>query len=208
MAPTSPGWEYTSTLQLDIKDVLVTGSNLWKVVESPGFPWAGKTAKEFLSGEYNRETRVVEVEGTSKDDPEGVIALDAYRLTLSEDGTSLSGYTRNEGSWEVSTTMNLVISPKFMPETVGKRSAETNISDSRSDDPCDSMSREFTKRGGLLYRQGNGLRSSTAPVRDAVPHSRAADRGPRSHHHPRVLRLGARLKGVTRWQPLALAGQR
>ncbi len=155
-------------------------------MESPGFPWAGKTAKEFLSGEYNPETRVVEVEGTSKDDPEGVIALDAYRLTLSEDGTSLSGCTRtNEGSWKVSTAMNLVVSSTFMPETVGEKSTETNISNSRSDDPCDSMSREFTKRGGLLYRQGNGLRSSTAPVRDAVPHSRAADWGPRSHRRQR-----------------------
>ncbi len=76
MAPNSPGWEYAATLQLDIEDSLVTGSNLWKVVESP-YEWAGKTAKEFLAGTYNAETRALEVSGTSKDDPESIIALDS-----------------------------------------------------------------------------------------------------------------------------------
>lgn len=61
---------------------------------------------EFLSGSYDKESRVVEVEGTNKDDPEGIIALDAYRLTLSEDGLSLSGSSRtNSGNWSVSTPM-------------------------------------------------------------------------------------------------------
>ena len=45
----------------------------------------------------------MQVEGTSKSDPEGIIALDVYRLTLSADGLSLSGSTRtNSRGWAVS----------------------------------------------------------------------------------------------------------
>ena len=97
---TSLGWVYSAILKLELKDGKVTGENRWTVVKSP-YPWARKTATEFLSGTYDPGSRTVELEGTSKDDPEGVIGLDAYRLTLSEDGRSLSGNTRSHGTWKV-----------------------------------------------------------------------------------------------------------
>lgn len=104
MSPFSRDWEYSITLQLEISDGQVTGTNLWKLVKYPegGKDYgSGKTATEFLSGTYNAELRVVELEGTSKEDPDEIISLDAYKFTRSEDGSSLSGNSKSNGDWDV-----------------------------------------------------------------------------------------------------------
>ena len=99
--PTTPEWEYSATLQIKIQDGQVTGTNSWRVVRSP-YNWTGKTAKELLSGTYDAAKRLVLLEGRSKEDPDDVIALDCYRLTLSRDGRALSGSTKSSGDWSVS----------------------------------------------------------------------------------------------------------
>ena len=138
------------TLNVDVNGGAVTGSNLWKVVESP-YPWAGKTAKEFLSGTYDSKTRVLEVAGTSKDDEENIIALDAYRLTLSEDGTSLSGNTKcNSDSWRVSGPASMRRSPRVSLSrklyrtmrliTITTTTTTTTTTPTTIINPCDSFS--------------------------------------------------------------------
>jgi hypothetical protein len=62
----------------------------------------GQVATEDLAGTYDFATRQLEVKGTSKDDPNGIISQEEYRLTLSEDGLSLSGKSLKDGSWSVS----------------------------------------------------------------------------------------------------------
>jgi hypothetical protein len=99
--PYTPEYEYTSILHLVINDGNVTGNQIWKAVQSP-LPSVGNVAVEYLAGTYNHESRLLEMSGTHKDDPKGIIALDKYQLTLSKDSLSLSGKTLADGNWEVS----------------------------------------------------------------------------------------------------------
>jgi hypothetical protein len=102
VSPNSLRWEYSTVLSVVISQGLAYGSNTWTVIQSPHDSWAGKSATEYLEGTYNYTTRLLELRGTSKDDPENIITLDAYQLTLSEDGMSLSGKSSCGGSWSVS----------------------------------------------------------------------------------------------------------
>ncbi len=97
----SPGWEYGMTLKFDVKDGVVTGTNQWKLLQYPegvGENYgSGKIATEFLSGKlsgtYDADEPKLELQGTSKDDPDNIITLHSYRLTISLDGSSLRGHT-------------------------------------------------------------------------------------------------------------------
>jgi hypothetical protein len=97
----SPGWEYGMTLKFDVKDGVVTGTNQWKLLQYPegvGENYgSGKIATEFLSGKMlgtdDADEPKLELQGTSKDDPDNIIALHSYRLTISWDGSSLCGQT-------------------------------------------------------------------------------------------------------------------
>lgn len=59
----------------------------------------GMKAVEYVQGTYDPLTRVVSVTGYRKKDPNDLIVLDSYRLTLSEDNNRLQGATRNQGRW-------------------------------------------------------------------------------------------------------------
>jgi len=60
----------------------------------------GLSAIEYVRGTYAPETGVVLMSGYKKDDPDDVLVmLDNYRLTVSEDGSRLTGLARNGGKW-------------------------------------------------------------------------------------------------------------
>lgn len=59
----------------------------------------GMKAIEYVQGTYDPLTRVISVTGYKKKDPNDLIVLDSYKLTLSEDNNELRGSTRNQGKW-------------------------------------------------------------------------------------------------------------
>lgn len=59
----------------------------------------GMKAIEYVQGTYDPLTRVISVTGYKKKDPNDLIVLDSYKLTLSEDNNILRGSTRNQGKW-------------------------------------------------------------------------------------------------------------
>jgi serine/threonine protein kinase len=59
----------------------------------------GLTAVEYVSGSYDPATRVLEMAGYKKDDPNNVILLDKYKLNLGAGGATLGGATWNQGKW-------------------------------------------------------------------------------------------------------------
>lgn len=59
----------------------------------------GMKAIEYVQGNYDSITRVISVTGYEKKDPNDLIVLDSYKITLSEDNNKLRGSTRNQGKW-------------------------------------------------------------------------------------------------------------
>ncbi len=60
----------------------------------------GEQGVEYFWGAYDPATRGLKLEGYRRDDPQQILGTDHYRLTLSEDRTSLSGATRGAGDWK------------------------------------------------------------------------------------------------------------
>ncbi|MGD0547929.1 MAG: hypothetical protein ABR991_08910 [Terracidiphilus sp.] len=58
----------------------------------------GLTATEFVKGERKGDGLLV-LNGDDKDDPNRIIAIDQYRLAISDDGKVIGGITLNHGSW-------------------------------------------------------------------------------------------------------------
>jgi hypothetical protein len=59
----------------------------------------GMKAVEYVQGTYDPLTRVISVTGYEKKDPNDLIVLDSYKLSLSENNNKLRGSTRNQGKW-------------------------------------------------------------------------------------------------------------
>jgi len=55
----------------------------------------GLTAIEYVQGTYNPATRQLSVRGVRKDDPNGIVILDRYNLSLAESNRTLSGRSIN-----------------------------------------------------------------------------------------------------------------
>jgi ankyrin repeat protein len=60
----------------------------------------GLSAREYVKGTYDPNTRMVAISGYKKDDPQSVIALDQYKLILLTDGNNLNGKTYRYGDWK------------------------------------------------------------------------------------------------------------
>ena len=58
----------------------------------------GMTATESVEGEM-KCGGVVVLNGYDKDDPNGIIGIDKYRLAISDTGQIIGGITYNNGSW-------------------------------------------------------------------------------------------------------------
>jgi hypothetical protein len=71
----------------------------------------GMTGTEYVSGEMRGGVLVLN--GYQKDDQNGILALDKYRLVLSDNGEVLGGITYNNGLW-----LGQFIAKSVQPEVV------------------------------------------------------------------------------------------
>jgi len=99
-----PGFLYAAILTLRVgADGLATGSFAWTLMRSPRPEEQSKLgmgATEYVSGRTNTTARTVTLAGTRKDDPNGVIGLDRYKMVVSDDGRTMGGITWNHGDWQ------------------------------------------------------------------------------------------------------------
>lgn len=80
----------------------VEGQIVWTLFMSPlesDDNRIGLTATEFVRGSYDTSSKILTIEGYSKDDPQGIIGLDLYKLILAENGAAMGGITRNNNTW-------------------------------------------------------------------------------------------------------------
>ncbi len=86
----------------------VAGYFNWKVTDydlnSPASrdyyqPKLGTTAKEFVRGSYNPETKQYLLKGYKKEDPNEIISTDIYRLQLDENG-DIGGDSKAHNTWK------------------------------------------------------------------------------------------------------------
>ena len=59
----------------------------------------GMTAKEYVKGTWDATTHTYHLKGFKKDDPNNIIALDEYLLTVDGNG-DLEGKTNSQGTWQ------------------------------------------------------------------------------------------------------------
>ena len=71
----------------------------------------GMTGTEYVSGQMRGG--VLALNGYQKDDPNAILALDKYRLVLSDNGQVIGGITYNNGLW-----MGQFIAKSVQPEVV------------------------------------------------------------------------------------------
>lgn len=89
----------------EIQSVPIEGYILWSLEKAPEgshiLHRIGDYGREFVKGTFQRDKRQMEFEGVRKDvSAEGLIGLDKYRITLSEDGQSFHGITLgNDQLW-------------------------------------------------------------------------------------------------------------
>jgi hypothetical protein len=107
------GFTYNFKITLKIKGdykeetqtVPIEGCILWSLEKAPEnshiIHRLGDYGREFVEGTFQRDKRQMEFQGVRKDvSAEGLIALDQYRITLSEDGQSFEGVTLgHDGLW-------------------------------------------------------------------------------------------------------------
>ena len=103
-------WSTDSGTLLDFDLTLTdTGNNrvegqikwtLRKTVRPDKMDKIGLSATEYVRGTFDPATRTLNMNGYSKDDPNGVLVmLDVYKLNVSADGHTLSGLARNGSKW-------------------------------------------------------------------------------------------------------------
>lgn len=100
---TSSGAYYKFDLALNESDGHVDGQITWTLVRTTRpdkMGMQGMSATEYVRGTFDPASRQVNMRGTSKSDPNGLLVmLDQYRLHLSPDERTLNGSARNGGKW-------------------------------------------------------------------------------------------------------------
>lgn len=93
---------FSGEMYLTISGENVEGSIKWKLEETTS-PYLrakiGLIGTEYIRGRYDQASRMLNLEGYSKNDPYTIIGTDVYRITVSVDGKSLEGQTWNHGDW-------------------------------------------------------------------------------------------------------------
>ena len=72
------------------------GQILWTLLRTANpqkMGMAGMSATEFVQGAFDMTTQTLSIAGYNTNDPNHLIILDKYRLTMSTDGRSLSGFS-------------------------------------------------------------------------------------------------------------------
>jgi hypothetical protein len=89
---------FTATANLTETSGQVSGQIVWTLARTSNPKKTGKigsTATEYVQGTFNPATRVVALRGVRKDDPNGIVILDRYNLSLAENNRTLSGRSIN-----------------------------------------------------------------------------------------------------------------
>lgn len=88
---------YTATMNLTETNGNVTGRIIWTLLRNNNQPKtkSGLAATEYVEGIYDSATRMLKIHGVKKDDPNGLVILDNYNLSLSEDGSTMGGRSKN-----------------------------------------------------------------------------------------------------------------
>lgn len=98
------GYLYTGEATFDVNSSNeIDGQIVWTLEKSPFEDEQSKiglSGVEYVRGTFNPQTLEVDFTGYKKDDPDQIIGMDHYKLTLSVDGTRLTGKTENYGDWK------------------------------------------------------------------------------------------------------------
>jgi type II secretion system protein G len=111
------GFVYDAELRLQLNpNGSVEGRLNWLLQKAPAerTDYAGKTGArgtEFIWGTFDPQTRSLDMAGYRRDDPQVILGLDKYRLTLSEKGDEIKGATWNHGTWAAAFTLTPVVPP-------------------------------------------------------------------------------------------------
>lgn len=74
-------------------------------------PRTGDSAIEFVSGTYDRETRVAVISGHKVSDPT-LLALDTYKFQIKPDNVSFVGMSKHRGEWEAQAGGTVIVTEK------------------------------------------------------------------------------------------------
>lgn len=105
------GFVYDADLRLQLNpNGSVEGRLDWLLQKAPAerkeyIGKAGARGTEFIWGTFDPQTRTLDMAGYRRDDPQVILGLDKYRLTLSEKGDEIKGATWNHGTWAAAFTL-------------------------------------------------------------------------------------------------------
>lgn len=96
--------EYIGGMKLTVSDDgEVEGEIKWRLTKTPREDLKDRidhSGVEYVRGRFTAANGLIVMEGYRKDDPDGVLGLDRYRLLVSPDGQTLAGLTADNGSWK------------------------------------------------------------------------------------------------------------
>jgi hypothetical protein len=110
----SQGFRFTFAMKIDVttKDE-AEGQISWRLDATPPGSFLesriGSTAFEYVHGTFDREKKLMQVEGLYVSDPT-LIETDRYRLQVEKDGLSFIGMTEEHGEWSAQTVGSVIIS--------------------------------------------------------------------------------------------------
>lgn len=97
------GHFYTAELRLELqKRRWVEGTLTWTLRASPRAAEQtklGLTGVEYIQGEYDEKSGLLVFEGVRVEDPNTILGMDKYRLTVDSTGTSITGKTSHGETW-------------------------------------------------------------------------------------------------------------
>jgi hypothetical protein len=97
------GFFYSAEMHLEAAaDNTVRGYINWTLEGSPRKSEqkkTGLTGVEYVRGEFEPTFGILTLEGYDKDDPNGILGLDRYRLFLAENARVIGGITWHHGDW-------------------------------------------------------------------------------------------------------------
>lgn len=89
---------FTAVVNLNELNGAVSGQIVWTLgrhTNPQKMYKTGLTATEYVQGTFDPVSRMVRLRGVRKDDPNSLVILDRYNLSLSQDGQTMSGQSKN-----------------------------------------------------------------------------------------------------------------
>jgi hypothetical protein len=97
------GWIYEAVISLRVSGSGATSGEInWTLRKSPRPAEQGKvgmTGVESVRGNYYADTGTLILEGYEKNDPNGILGLDKYRLVVLDNHRTMGGITRHHNAW-------------------------------------------------------------------------------------------------------------